>query len=312
MGTAGIYTAFLYYGYLQEDVLMFKNAQGEQFKQIWFLQTIEALANVVVGFVGRVVAGGTPGLPMNYFAITGATQVAAKYFTSASTTYGLAFPVATLAKSGKMVPVMIGSLLIGGAKYSVREYLQVGAIVAGTAMVALAKKKGGGGSTPLGVACILASLAFDGVTGGVQKKLKASIKEKGLKDQPYDMMAFTNLFMMFVALAAAVGLGELAPGLAYLQASPVILNKILAFAACSALGQSFIFYTIANFDPLVCTTVTTTRKIFTVLLSIFTKGHAMNQQGWAGIGLACLGILAEMQGKAFAAKGKTAAKKKNG
>ena len=24
MGTAGIYTAFLYYGYLQEDVLMFK------------------------------------------------------------------------------------------------------------------------------------------------------------------------------------------------------------------------------------------------------------------------------------------------
>ena len=77
MGTAGIYTAFLYYGYLQEDVLMFKNAQGEQFKQIWFLQTIEALANVVVGFVGRVVAGGTPGLPMNYFAITGATQVAA-------------------------------------------------------------------------------------------------------------------------------------------------------------------------------------------------------------------------------------------
>ena len=31
MGTAGIYTAFLYYGYLQEDVLMFKNAQGEQY-----------------------------------------------------------------------------------------------------------------------------------------------------------------------------------------------------------------------------------------------------------------------------------------
>eukprot|EP00968_Pinguiococcus_pyrenoidosus_P029219 scaffold8416_cov267-Pinguiococcus_pyrenoidosus.AAC.3 len=43
------------------------------------------------------------------------------------------------------------------------------------------------------------------------------------------------------------------------------------FAACSAFGQSFIFYTIANFDPLVCTTVTTTRKIFSVLLSIVLK-----------------------------------------
>jgi UDP-galactose transporter B1 len=30
---------------------------------------------------------------------------------------GLSFPVATLAKSGKMAPVMIGSLILGGASY---------------------------------------------------------------------------------------------------------------------------------------------------------------------------------------------------
>ena len=63
------------------------------------------------------------------------------------------------------------------------------------------------------------------------------------------------------------------------------------------MGQSFIFYTIATFDPLVCTTVTTTRKIFSVLLSIFLKGHSLPPAGWAGVALASAGILAEAAGK---------------
>ena len=101
-GTVGIYTAFIYYGLMQEEVLTFQGEGGVKFTQGWFLQTIEALANVVVGFLGRALIGGTPGLPVGLFAVTGATQVAAKYFTSASTMYGLAYPVATLAKSGKV------------------------------------------------------------------------------------------------------------------------------------------------------------------------------------------------------------------
>merc|ERR1711982_158652 len=67
------------------------------------------------------------------------TQVSAKACTSLALANGLSFPVATLAKSGKMAPVMAGSLLLGGATYSVREYLQVAAIIGGTAIVSLGK-----------------------------------------------------------------------------------------------------------------------------------------------------------------------------
>ena len=69
------------------------------------------------------------------------------------------------------------------------------------------------------------------------------------------------------------------------------------FALCSAVGQSFIFYTIANFDPLVLSTVTTTRKIFSVMLSIFLKGHSLSLTGWSGIALACSGIFSELLAK---------------
>ena len=205
-----------------------------------------------------------------------------------------------------MAPVMAGSLLLGGAKYSMREYLQVAAIIGGTAIVSLGKKKkASGSSSSLGVAFIILSLVLDGVTAGFQKRLKSETAKVGVKPKPYDFMFWTNLFMCLTAIVIAVPLGEVQSGLAFCAGNPEIFTKIIKFAICSAVGQSFIFYTIANFDPLVLSTVTTTRKIFSVLLSIFLKGHALSLMGWSGIGLATSGILSELQAKTAKHKGKT-------
>jgi UDP-galactose transporter B1 len=208
-----------------------------------------------------------------------------------------------------MVPVMIGSLLLGGASYTLREYLSVAAIIGGTCIVSMGKKSSGPSSSVMGIAFIALSLACDGITGGVQNRLKKKSAELGVKPKPYDLMFWTNFYMAITAAVFALALGEFSTGLNFCLANPVILNKILKFAVCSAVGQSFIFYTISNFDPLVCTTVTTTRKVFSVLLSIFLNGHAMSQQGWAGIGLASAGILAELQDKGGKGHGPAPAKK---
>ena len=297
-GAGGIYAAFLYYGSLQEDVFRYVSADGGKFKEVWFLQVLEALCNVAVGFGGLVATSGTKGLPQKLFALSGASQVLAKYCTNAALANGVSFPVATLAKSGKMVPVMAGSLLLGGATYSLRQYAQVAMIVAGTAVVSLSKKKGAGAaSSALGFAFIASSLVFDGVTGGIQKRVKTATATRGIKPKPYDYMFWTNAYMLATAAAFALTRGEVGRGLAFCLENPEIWAKILRFGACSAIGQSFIFFTIAHFDPLVCTTVTTTRKIFSVLLSIVLKGHSLNLQGWSGVCLASAGILAEAMNK---------------
>jgi UAA transporter family len=98
------------------------------------------MANIVVGYAGRRIVGGTEGLPMKQFYISGAAQVFAKAFTSLALAKGLSFPIATLAKSGKMAPVMAGQLLLGGSSYAFRDYLQVAAIITGTAILSLGKK----------------------------------------------------------------------------------------------------------------------------------------------------------------------------
>uniref|UniRef100_A0A7S3V955 Sugar phosphate transporter domain-containing protein n=1 Tax=Chaetoceros debilis TaxID=122233 RepID=A0A7S3V955_9STRA len=303
IGAGGVYAAFLYYGSLQEDVFRYVSADGNSFKQAWFLQVLEALANVVIGFAGMQLMGPTKNIPLPMFAISGASQVTAKACTSLALANGLSFPVATLAKSGKMAPVMAGSLLLGGATYSVREYVQVAMIIGGTAVVSMGKKKGGSQSnSALGVAYIIGSLVLDGVTAGFQKRLKAETAKAGVKPKPYDFMFWTNLFMCGTAVVVALALGEFTSGLAYCASNPEILPMIVKFSLCSAVGQSFVFFTIAHFDPLVLTTVTTTRKIFSVLLSIFMKGHSLSVTGWSGIGLACAGIVSELQAKASAQK----------
>jgi len=293
-GAGGIYASFLYYGSLQEDVFRYE-AGGERFKEVWFLQVCEALFNVVIGFIGLMITQGSKNLPQKLFACTGATQVFAKYCTNAALANGISFPVATLAKSSKMVPVMIGSLLLGGARYSLRQYLSVAAIVAGTAIVSLSSKKKSATAhgSRLGLAFICGSLVFDGCTGGVQKRVKLEANRRGIKPKPYDYMFYTNIYMLATALLFATIRGELFRGVSFCLAHPAILSKITNFAACSACGQSFIFYTIAQFDPLVTTTVTTTRKIFSVLLSIMIKGHHISTTGWLGVSLASAGILTD-------------------
>merc|ERR1711879_1110398 len=99
---------------------------------------------------------------------------------------------------------------------------------------------------------------------------------------------------MVVGAIAALCLGEIATGTAYILANPAILPKVLAFGACSAIGQSFIFFVVSEYGPLKNATVTTTRKIFSVLLSIFLKGHALAPMGWAGIALGSIAIIGEL------------------
>jgi len=271
----------------------------------------EAVANVIIAGVALFIFGFQKGLPLRMFGPAGTSQVLAKACTSLALANGLSFPVVTLAKSGKMAPVMVGSIFLGGTKYSLREYLTVAAIITGTVVVSMDSKKAKGKQEDSlwGLLFIVLSLTFDGVVGGMQNRLKKATKEAIGRDcKPYDMMFWTNLVMAAVSIfiaflpfkldaTMAATKPEFYSSLAYVQANPEILQKVLLFSVASAAGQSFIFYTIANFDSLTCTTVTTTRKVLSTLLSIFTQGHQLSSVGWSGVCLASAGISMEVLNK---------------
>lgn len=293
-GAAGIYFFFIQYGRMQEKIFQFKSPAGKKFTQVWFLQLIDALCNVGVGFVGRQLQGSTSGLPQDALCLSGFAQVFGKWCLSASLAAGLSFPVATLAKSAKMIPVMLGSLIIGGQKFSTRQITQCTAIVGGTSLVTMAMGGKGGSNSAKGLMLVLAALGADGLVGGLQKQFKNRLKKDDKKVLPYDMMFWTNFYMAVGSLVMAAAFEELKTGLSFCRANPAVTSQILKFGVCGAMGQASIFYTIANFDSVVCTAVTTTRKLVSVLISLFEGGTQLTPGGWLGLSIASAGIVGEV------------------
>eukprot|EP00450_Noctiluca_scintillans_P016535 CAMPEP_0194531132 /NCGR_PEP_ID=MMETSP0253-20130528/68358_1 /TAXON_ID=2966 /ORGANISM="Noctiluca scintillans" /LENGTH=293 /DNA_ID=CAMNT_0039376453 /DNA_START=12 /DNA_END=890 /DNA_ORIENTATION=- len=268
-GAAGIYLFFITYGRLQERIFRFRTPSGENFALVWFVQVWESLANVILAGIARQISGPVHGFPQRLSAICGVAQVMSKYCFSASLAAGLSFPVATLAKSAKLVPVMIGSLLLGGARFTPRQVSQASAIVGGTTIVNMSGERGATrSSSSKGLLLILAALACDGVVGGVSKLLKKEVRERQLAQKFYDLMFWQNTYMLLASLAFAAANSELRQGLSFCRANPSIRRNILLFSACGACGQSCVFYTISNYDAVVCTAITTTRKLASVLLSL--------------------------------------------
>ncbi len=101
--------------------------------------------------------------------------------------------------------------------------------------------------------------------------------------------------MALVAIVWSTLSGEASAGFSLCAGDSSLLLKVLKYSFCSAVGQAFVFFTIANFGPLTLATVTTSRKVFSVLLSIFLKGHALSGTGKFGLILACTGIFLELK-----------------
>lgn len=293
-GAAGIYFCFIQYGRIQERIFAFKSPAGKKFQAVWFLSFIDALANVLVGGVGRAIQGNTLGLPQSLLALCGLGQVVSKYCLSASLAAGLSFPVATLAKSAKLVPVMIGSLF-AGQMFGVRQLVQASAIVGGTSVVTLSEGGGKGKQSSLaGLLLIAGALSCDGLVGGIQKRLKAETKRQKQELKPYDLMFWTNFWMAIAALGFAIIRSEFREGWTYCRKNPTIFKDVFKFGLFGAFGQASIFYTIANFDSVTCTAITTTRKLLSVLISLFEGEKQLTPLGWTGLIVASAGITGEI------------------
>jgi len=216
----------------------------------------------------------------------------------------VSYPTQVLGKSGKMVPVMAGGILLGGKSYSAAEYAQVVLVTIGVCVFNFGgKSKKGGSDSTYGLLLILASLIMDAVTGGLQDKVKAKTKAlnadvKAAKPTMHESMLYTNLSGCLVAGVLAAFAGQLTDGVAFCLKYPEVMQALVIYSLASAVGQNFIYYTITQFNPLLLTTVTTTRKIFSTLYSVFRDpSNTLSTMQWSGCGLVFVGLFIEVGSK---------------
>jgi UDP-galactose transporter B1 len=291
----GIYACYLTYGVLQEEIYKYRGAQGEKFTATVFLLFVQCLVNALFA-LALMLMGSRSGdkMPLLNFGITGSAYILAMMFSNEALKY-VSYPTQALGKSCKMVPVMLFGVLIRGKRYKAFEYLCVLLVTAGITWFQLAGKKKKGGAaedSPYGILLLALSLAMDGVTGAVQDKLKTLCKPT-----VHELMFYTNAAAVVVCALLVVPTGQLQDGLTFCLNNPAMVRHLGLFALTSALGQNFIFLTVKYFDSLVLTTVTTTRKFFTILMSVFIYGHKLNEQQWLAVGLVFLGLSGEVYDK---------------
>ncbi|CAM9854998.1 unnamed protein product [Chrysoparadoxa australica] len=294
IAVTGIYTCYISSGILQEAITSYSRSDaGEKFTYTLFMLWGQCLVNVMFAAVAMTIAGRSGDkMPQHLFATAGCGYISAMVCSLEALQY-VSFPMKELGKSCKMIPVMIFGVLFAQKRYSIRDYTCVALITAGIITFNMGgKQKTGKENSSYGLMLLALSLILDGVTGSAQERLK-----KACTPTVHEMMFHMNLWAFTILTLACVVTGQGLEGFKFCHQNPVILQHLIGFASAAALGQNFIYFTIKNFNPLVCTTITTTRKFFTILCSVIWFRHPMSVQQWSGVALVFAGIGGEMVGK---------------
>ncbi|KAJ6620800.1 UAA transporter [Mycena sp. CBHHK59/15] len=223
----------------------------------------------------------------------------------------ISYPAMVLGKSCKLVPVMLMNVLLYRRRFAPHKYLVVLMVTAGiTIFMGLGPSKPtkakaefvGPNANLIGITYLLINLALDGATNSTQDEIFARHKVTGQQ-----MMLWINVFCTLLTTVlsvlplpyipvihpSAAGTTELAGALAFIRSHPGIKTPLLQFAFTGALGQLFIFETLQHFGSLTLVTITLTRKIFTMLLSVVVYNHQLSQGQWLGAGVVFAGISVE-------------------
>jgi solute carrier family 35 (UDP-galactose transporter), member B1 len=84
------------------------------------------------------------------------------------------------------------------------------------------------------------------------------------------------------------------PAFKFCLTHPHAAWDIFVLAVTSALGQNFIYYSIAEFGSLNTSIITTSRKFFTILASCFWFGHSMSVRQQMAVAIVFVGLSADL------------------
>ena len=276
----GLQASYLTWGYIQEKVMTTEYETGK-FPSATFCVFSNRVLAILVAAAVMVYQHGCVSVPapMWAFAPCALSNSLSSWGQYQSLHY-VSFPLQTLTKSTKVIPVMLMGKLLNHKKYPWVEYAEAACISLGVALFALSE-----GSSPsktgtqfLGVLLLALYVTSDSFTSQWQSRVYRS---HPAVDQ-FQMMFAVNCWSIVMTLAALVTADELLPTLRFLSLNHAAIWDNVVIAITSASGQLFIYYTIRKFGPVVFTIIMTTRQMFSMILSTVAFGHSLGVWSYVG------------------------------
>jgi len=177
-----------------------------------------------------------------------------------------------------------------------------------------------------GILLLTVNLLFDGLTNTTQDWIKKTNKSYSGAQMMCAMnilstlLTFTYLSLSpylvhtgigeYLGMPLVSGDGEFAAALGFMARHQAVWLDVLGFALCGAVGQVFIckpllfydslhqltaspVYAITTMGSLHLVTITVTRKMITMIVSVLWFGHRLGSKQWMGVGLVFGAIGAE-------------------
>nr|BAH29743.1 solute carrier family 35 member B1 [Dicyema japonicum] len=277
----GIFFSYLIYGYFQEKItktVYISNNARVKFEfpisLVFCLCLSSFLTSLLSNFVifGKFVVKSE--IPIYYFVSCALTYVCAMISSNASLKY-VSYPAQVLAKSVKPISVLFIGVLIGRKRYSIHKYIAVFILVLGIVLFFYKPDDSKTNSDSWPIFLLTVSLLFDGFTGGIQDRIKSFYKL-----EPLVLMLNMNFWSSIALFLVILYTGEVWRFLEFLKLNPRVILQICGAAVTSSIGQLFIFGTIAHMGPLICSIYTTTRKFFTIVISVIIFGNKLMVHQW--------------------------------
>ena len=284
----GLQISYLTWGVVQERVMTTTYSSGEKFPSATFCVFSNRVMAIIVAACLVVYDQGSFKLaaPAYAFAPPSISNTLSSFGQYEALHY-VSFPLQTLSKSTKVIPVMLMGKFLNGKTYPMAEYGQAALISFGVSIFAMSGGRSGETETAVrGVAMLALYIASDSFTSQYQSKVYKANSEV----TQFQMMFATNSWSILFTLIAMLTTGELWSTIAFLHRNPEAVWDNIAISITSATGQLFIFYTIKKFGPVAFTLIMTTRQMFSMVLSTIFFGHTMG----AGAGVGALVVFATL------------------
>lgn len=295
----GICCSYWLYGFLQEKIL------SESDLGALFILVLQTVVNIVIAIIWQRVEGKPTGVASNQtlnhplLILTSFTYVFAMAGSNEALRF-VSYPTAVLAKSCKLIPTMIMGWAIERRSYGLQQWVAAILISFGIAIFNLARIKeppasdhdAHGDEYWKGMMLLTLSLAMDGFLGVSQGFLKRiDTKNKGHRPpSAVETMLWVNAYALPFLLPMAIADSQWNEGIEILTKDPFLLKAMILLNGVVGCGQIFIFLTITWYSSLVCTTITTTRKFFTILFSVLHFGHKFSTWQWLSTGMVFCGL----------------------
>nr|SVE75095.1 EOG090X05CU [Daphnia dolichocephala] len=288
---AGLQISYLLWGVLQEKIMTREYTDGdrtEKFTDSQFLVFVNRiLAFCFSGIYLLVSHQNVHRTPLYKYSFCSVSNTLSSWCQYEALKF-ISFPTQVLAKSAKVIPVMLMGKLVSQAKYKNYEYATAVLISVGMSAFLLGSggdKKGNNVTTLSGAVLLCGYLIFDSFTANWQSALFKEHKPSSIQ-----MMCGVNLMSCLFTSASLIQQGGFFYSLSFASRHPIFIMDCLLTAVSSAAGQLFIFATISKFGPVVFTIIMTVRQGLSILLSCLLYQHHLSFMGTLGVFIVFLAI----------------------